>query len=933
MPTKSSKKIQGPSLYKTFVDAYMKARPNEKRVIKHRAAQLEWNEIKWNEEVVKEKTEEYLEIYNKLETSSDQGLECSPLPLSSKLPKINHIRSAKKLKTDQSNDTANQNTTDDKQSNANDDLNENDQEDDDDDDDDNNNDDEENIQNNAEEKKKKKRDLDYRLRKRKPIEEEIIEDPKELPPIGGAPPLEPLSKIKRQPAQERLFKELSSINERIASLVQVRQMGLSTPENRKQLKQLMKDRKKKGFELKRLQSKQKSSDQYRIRRKLIVERLFETKPELHPQLNKLYRRGTGRPRVEEECPDLLQIIEEIAKVGGASDDRRRSETIRPCLTLDDLREKIKQRGYDIKRTTLYYRLLPHRAKSRDGRRHVNTVPVRLRRAQNDDHRRHEDGHFATATIRYMKDLASIFGNDCVFYLSQDDKCKVPLGLPAAKFQAPMVMHLDYRIRLPDHDWTVAPRHQLTPSVYAACLLSEDGDLGYSGPTYIAIRSAKHEFSSAETHATDFDRLICLKEFENVARDETGQVKPILITTVDGGPDENPRFPKTLVASIRKFKKYNLDALFILTHAPGQSAYNIVERRMAPLSHDLAGLILPHDHFGSHLNESGTTMNVELEKLNFRKAGQILAERWNQSVIDGFPCVAEYINPSATTDDERRQVDVKIVIDELLQKICAEEEAEEGHEFRIRASDEYYQENARPARENISEQPKYDIDEHWCAIHVLQTQYTLQIIRCHSVECCGPWRSNYDEVFPHRFLPAPIPFERTPYGLRVAERDYQRGQFYGSLFQRIQYHGVVIQHTQNEMLPFDYCCSSVKKELKKRTCRICNQYIPSAYRMKNHYKIHAQNYEHFDHDQEDKLPSLPINDITIDSKEIQSLTPAALAPVVKIEMLDWLRSDFDDIDLNRPTSQLSSERVTRSMKKLCVEESNDELDIKDFIHVD
>ncbi|CAF5183377.1 unnamed protein product, partial [Rotaria sp. Silwood1] len=129
----------------------MKARPNERRVIKHRAAQLEWNEIKWNEEVVKEKTEEYLEIYNKLETSSDQGLECSPLPLSSKLPKINHIRSAKKLKTDQSNDTANQNTTDDKQSNANDDLNENDQEDDDDDDDDNNNDDEENIQNNAEE--------------------------------------------------------------------------------------------------------------------------------------------------------------------------------------------------------------------------------------------------------------------------------------------------------------------------------------------------------------------------------------------------------------------------------------------------------------------------------------------------------------------------------------------------------------------------------------------------------------------------------------------------------------------------------------------------------------------------------------------------------------------------------------------------------------
>ena len=166
----------------------------------------------------------------------------------------------------------------------------------------------------------------------------------------------------------------------------------------------------------------------------------------------------------------------------------------------------------------------------------------------------------------MKDLASVFGNNCVFYLSQDDKCKVPLGLPAARVQAPMLMHLDYRIRLPDHDWTVAPRHQLTPSVYAACLLASNGDVGHSGPTYIAIRSSKHDLSTAETHADDFDRLVCLKEFEKAARNDKGQVKPIVITTVDGGPDENPRFPKTLVASIKKFKKYNLDAFFVLTHA-------------------------------------------------------------------------------------------------------------------------------------------------------------------------------------------------------------------------------------------------------------------------------------------------------------------------------------------------------------------------------
>ncbi len=105
----------------------------------------------------------------------------------------------------------------------------------------------------------------------------------------------------------------------------------------------------------------------------------------------------------------------------------------------------------------------------------------------------------------------------------------------------------------------------------------------------------------------------------------------------------------------------------LFFSPGQSAYNIVERRMAPLSHDLAGIILPHDHFGSHLSESGVTINIDLEKLNFRKAGQILAETWNQTTMDGFPCVAEYVNPPATSEDERREVDAKLVMDDLLRK--------------------------------------------------------------------------------------------------------------------------------------------------------------------------------------------------------------------------------------------------------------------------
>ena len=61
-----------------------------------------------------------------------------------------------------------------------------------------------------------------------------------------------------------------------------------------------------------------------------------------------------------------------------------------------------------------------------------------------------------------------------------------------------------------------------------------------------------------------------------------------------------------------------DAIFMVTFAPGQSAFNIVERRMAPLSKKMCGLILPHDSFGSHLNSMGETVDDELELQNFKK---------------------------------------------------------------------------------------------------------------------------------------------------------------------------------------------------------------------------------------------------------------------------------------------------------------------------
>jgi hypothetical protein len=71
---------------------------------------------------------------------------------------------------------------------------------------------------------------------------------------------------------------------------------------------------------------------------------------------------------------------------------------------------------------------------------------------------------------------------------------------------------------------------------------------------------------------------------------------------------------------------------------------IMQLKGAPLSRDLTGLILPHEHYDSHLDSNGTIIDLDLKILNFEKAGRTLAEIWSESVIDTYPVIANYIKP-------------------------------------------------------------------------------------------------------------------------------------------------------------------------------------------------------------------------------------------------------------------------------------------------
>ena len=131
------------------------------------------------------------------------------------------------------------------------------------------------------------------------------------------------------------------------------------------------------------------------------------------------------------------------------------------------------------------------------------------------------------------------------------------------------------------------------------------------------------------------RVRSLPEFEGSFTNSINQKKLVMIITVDGGGgDENPRYSNTIRCAIDYFVSEGLDALSSLLMPPGRSAFNQCERRMAPLSKELNGVILDHEHFGSHLDNQGDTIDPELELKNFEYAGEILSEIWSKLVIDG-----------------------------------------------------------------------------------------------------------------------------------------------------------------------------------------------------------------------------------------------------------------------------------------------------------
>ena len=160
--------------------------------------------------------------------------------------------------------------------------------------------------------------------------------------------------------------------------------------------------------------------------------------------------------------------------------------------MDLLTEAFNREGYSLKKSSVYLRLLPRNSITKEGKRHVTTAPVKLISAKNSKHQNHLCTNFAKAIINALEELAGLLGPREATFHSQDDKAKVPIGITATSTQAPLLMHMEYKVILPDHDNVVPSQRKLIPSVTGDMQVRENGFSGdavtYSGPTYCAIRN-------------------------------------------------------------------------------------------------------------------------------------------------------------------------------------------------------------------------------------------------------------------------------------------------------------------------------------------------------------------------------------------------------------------------------------------------------------
>ena len=226
-------------------------------------------------------------------------------------------------------------------------------------------------------------------------------------------PVTPAAKKKKQsaaPKQAMKQKEIDIINKEISDLIDTsRKPFVDQDAIKAALTEKYAAKKALETGLKRLVSMANASAKYRQKIRSVVKKYKSEHPD---DMTLIIQDKPGRPNVEKYYPHFSCILMDIVNEYCATDPKRRSNMLIYCDTLPQFLEKVKAAGFDVVASTLYYRLLPRRANTIEGRRHVatRTIPVQLFKPKEDDHGHHPSKRFCLAQSRQNKQLAGMLGN-------------------------------------------------------------------------------------------------------------------------------------------------------------------------------------------------------------------------------------------------------------------------------------------------------------------------------------------------------------------------------------------------------------------------------------------------------------------------------------------------------------------------------------------
>ena len=209
--------------------------------------------------------------------------------------------------------------------------------------------------------------------------------------------------------------------------------------------------------------------------------------------------------------------------------------------------------------------------------------------------------------------------------------------------------------------------------------------------------------------------------------------------------------------------------------------------MFHLSKELTGVLLPHDTYGSHLDNGGKTVDTDLEIKNFKAAGTTLCQIWENLVIDGYKTVAEFIeNPPS----------------ELIKSFVP------TAAFRER--------------------------------HVFETQYMTCYMKCDE-DCCEPFVTNVDLLFPHRRIPPVIPIKHDEGGIKanLEVKDGEKVEFLSLEMRTLLGEKYLPSEFKEKFpgdVPYDTVFPSLKDKIKKRLCQNCGKYHATIKSLNLHKKL-------------------------------------------------------------------------------------------------